>query len=79
MRLFFFLTLLLPLMETSAQIIIDKSVPVRFLALGDSYTIGESVAEDERWPELLATALRAEGITIKSQELLPLQVGVPIS
>ena len=70
MRLFFFLTLFLPFMETSAQIILDKSVPVRFLALGDSYTIGESVAENERWPELLATALRAEGLTIEKPKII---------
>lgn len=30
---------------------------VRFLALGDSYTIGESVAPAERWPVQLAAAL----------------------
>jgi lysophospholipase L1-like esterase len=29
----------------------------RFLALGDSYTIGEGVAEAERWPVQLARAL----------------------
>ncbi|HET7704664.1 MAG TPA: SGNH/GDSL hydrolase family protein [Thermoanaerobaculia bacterium] len=29
----------------------------RFLALGDSYTIGEAVAPDERWPALLAQRL----------------------
>ncbi|MBS0584559.1 MAG: SGNH/GDSL hydrolase family protein [Proteobacteria bacterium] len=29
----------------------------RFLALGDSYTIGEGVAEAERWPVQLAQAL----------------------
>jgi lysophospholipase L1-like esterase len=34
---------------------------VRFLALGDSYTIGEGVAEGERWPMLLADILRAHG------------------
>ena len=28
-----------------------------YLALGDSYTIGESVAEDERWPNQLARAI----------------------
>lgn len=28
-----------------------------FLCLGDSYTIGEGVAPDERWPELVARAL----------------------
>jgi lysophospholipase L1-like esterase len=31
---------------------------IRILALGDSYTIGESVAPHERWPELLARRLR---------------------
>ncbi|HEX6161481.1 MAG TPA: SGNH/GDSL hydrolase family protein [Thermoanaerobaculia bacterium] len=31
--------------------------PSRYLALGDSYTIGESVAEPERWPNQLASAL----------------------
>ncbi|RPE74675.1 SGNH/GDSL hydrolase family protein [Vulcaniibacterium tengchongense] len=33
-----------------------------YLALGDSYTIGEGVAEAGRWPVQLAAALRAEGI-----------------
>ena len=35
-----------------------------FLALGDSYTIGESVPEAERWPVQLAARLRAAGIPI---------------
>jgi lysophospholipase L1-like esterase len=34
---------------------------VRFLALGDSYTIGESVTERERWPNQLAALLNARG------------------
>ncbi|MBT9545386.1 MAG: SGNH/GDSL hydrolase family protein [Candidatus Sericytochromatia bacterium] len=34
----------------------------RFLALGDSYTIGESVAEKERWPMQLTTGLRNRGM-----------------
>jgi lysophospholipase L1-like esterase len=34
----------------------------RFLALGDSYTIGESVAEKERWPMQLAQGLRNRGM-----------------
>jgi len=37
---------------------------VRFLALGDSYTIGESVAPAERWPMQLAALLRAEGFKV---------------
>ncbi len=35
-----------------------------FLALGDSYTIGESVAEGARWPEQLAAMLRKDGVAI---------------
>src|SRR5690606_3173755 len=37
---------------------------LRYLALGDSYTIGEGIAEDGRWPLQLAQALRAEGIAL---------------
>jgi lysophospholipase L1-like esterase len=33
----------------------------KFLALGDSYTIGESVAESERWPVQLIGKLNASG------------------
>ena len=36
--------------------------PVRLLALGDSYTIGEAVEPDERWPVRLAAMLQARGI-----------------
>ncbi|RDZ25998.1 SGNH/GDSL hydrolase family protein [Lysobacter silvisoli] len=35
-----------------------------YLALGDSYTIGESVDEAGRWPVQLARALREEGHTL---------------
>lgn len=38
----------------------------RFLALGDSYTIGEGVAASERWPARLATLLRARGSAIEA-------------
>lgn len=37
---------------------------MRFLALGDSYTIGESVKTLERWPVQLASLLRAEGLNM---------------
>jgi len=36
----------------------------RFLALGDSYTIGESVNPEESWPTQLATSLRKERVDI---------------
>jgi len=34
----------------------------RYLALGDSYTIGESVSVEERWPNQLAKLLESENI-----------------
>jgi lysophospholipase L1-like esterase len=42
----------------------------RFLALGDSYTIGEGVGEAERWPVRLAAALRAEGLDVTGPEIV---------
>ncbi|MBS1507286.1 MAG: SGNH/GDSL hydrolase family protein [Bacteroidetes bacterium] len=33
---------------------------MKYLALGDSYTIGESVAESERWPNQLAALLASK-------------------
>lgn len=35
---------------------------LRYLALGDSYTIGESVPQANRWPNQLVDLLAAEGI-----------------
>ena len=37
---------------------------VKFLALGDSYTIGEAVQPAERWPVRLAGLLRERGVRI---------------
>ena len=36
-------------------------VPMRLLALGDSYTIGEGVPQGQRWPEQWAARRRARG------------------
>lgn len=41
-----------------------------YLALGDSYTIGEGVAEDGRWPRQLAQALRADGIALADPRII---------
>jgi lysophospholipase L1-like esterase len=41
-----------------------------FLALGDSYTIGEGVESGQRWPVQLATALRAEGIALDDPRII---------
>jgi lysophospholipase L1-like esterase len=42
----------------------------RYLALGDSYTIGEGVSPRERWPVQLVSALRARGIDVADPTLL---------
>jgi lysophospholipase L1-like esterase len=43
---------------------------VRFLALGDSYTIGEGVTPAERWPVQLAALLRADGLALAEPVIL---------
>jgi lysophospholipase L1-like esterase len=42
----------------------------RYLALGDSYTIGEGLAANENWPHQLAAALRAQGVAIADPEII---------
>jgi len=41
-----------------------------YLALGDSYTIGESVPAAGRWPVQLAAALRGEGVPLAEPVIL---------
>ena len=41
-----------------------------YLALGDSYTIGESVEPAGRWPMQLVAALRAEGMVIDDPRII---------
>ena len=43
---------------------------MRFIALGDSYTIGESVTELERWPNQLARLLRERGVPAEDPFIL---------
>lgn len=48
----------------------DEEVTVSFLALGDSYTIGQSVDLTERWPAQLADSLRNAGIEIEQPQII---------
>jgi lysophospholipase L1-like esterase len=41
-----------------------KASRLRFLALGDSYTVGEGVAPSARWPVQLAAMLRQKAYPI---------------
>ena len=58
--------LLLLLMTLPAM----SQIPIKYLALGDSYTIGESVTEAERWPVQLANALREKGRDIEAPKII---------
>jgi len=44
--------------------------PLGFLALGDSYTIGEGVEAAGRWPMQLAQRLRDDGVDIADPEII---------
>lgn len=48
----------------------ENQKTLRYLALGDSYTIGESVAESERWPVYLAARLASEGMSVESPKII---------
>ncbi|WZL89736.1 hypothetical protein VS868_03085 [Salinimicrobium sp. 3283s] len=61
--------------NSSENITVVEQQPLRYLALGDSYTIGESVAPEMRWPVQLVEQLRAMDLKLKIPGSLPLQVG----
>ncbi|PPV08931.1 hypothetical protein XBLMG947_0563 [Xanthomonas bromi] len=44
--------------------------PLRYLALGDSYTIGEGVAPEQRWPMQLVDGLRAHGWNVAPPQII---------
>ncbi|MDZ7739548.1 MAG: SGNH/GDSL hydrolase family protein [Bacteroidales bacterium] len=48
---------------------IGITVPA-YLALGDSYTIGESVNEEQRWPVQLVDRLRADSVDIADARII---------
>jgi len=45
-------------------------VALSYLALGDSYTIGEAVAVEGRWPHQLAAALRGQGVGLADPQTI---------
>ncbi|MFN3489912.1 MAG: SGNH/GDSL hydrolase family protein [Emticicia sp.] len=73
-----YLTLVLFLLlfscESSSQNINSQSNNMTnglsYLALGDSYTIGESVAESERWPVQLSKSLTKNGLEVASPQII---------
>jgi len=43
---------------------------LRFLALGDSYTIGEAVDESQRWPNQFVTMMAENGIQFETPQII---------
>ena len=44
--------------------------PIQYLALGDSYTIGQSVDTSDRWPIQLDAKLKDEGFTVERTDII---------
>ena len=47
-----------------------ERTPLNYLALGDSYSIGEGVPEAGRWPVQLAVRLRREGVALDDPTII---------
>lgn len=48
----------------------EKPEPISYLALGDSYTIGQSVEEDQRWPNQLSVKLAENGLEVSKTRII---------
>lgn len=48
----------------------DTLNPIRYIALGDSYTIGQGVEESDRWPNQLVDELESNSINVEKSEII---------
>lgn len=48
----------------------DRDGAPRYLALGDSYTVGEGIEPGESWPVQLVRALRSRGVAVAEPEII---------
>lgn len=56
--------------EENEDPVSEDTVRFSYLALGDSYTIGEGVKVEERWPNQLSYRLKQNGIVVDSIEII---------
>jgi lysophospholipase L1-like esterase len=64
-RLIVFIAIVMISMEASAQ-----KKQVSYLALGDSYTIGEGVPAEQNFPNQLAALMRRQGVEVKGPDIV---------
>jgi lysophospholipase L1-like esterase len=64
------LTLVAGIMNAGIMLAAGAQPAPRYLALGDSYTIGESVGAADRWPVRLAALLRERGVAVAEPEIV---------
>ena len=48
----------------------SELAPIKYLALGDSYTIGQGVEKDKNWPIQLAEKLSDDGFSIEKTDII---------
>lgn len=70
MRIFKFSLILLSGFILNFSSMAQENSTNTFLALGDSYTIGESVSVNERWPVQLAVRLAERGISVSTPKII---------
>lgn len=80
LQLFFFISILIFMSCSSdddtaieqpiVQPPLEVEEPIQYLALGDSYTIGQGVEESERWPNQLVEELRSNDKQVDRVEII---------
>lgn len=66
----FFPIILLTIAGCTSPKQVTESSGFRYLALGDSYTIGESVPQNERWPVQLSDSLNSKGFSVDETNII---------
>ena len=56
--------------QTSPPLVVQETKPLTYLALGDSYTICESVDSLKQWPKQLVAKLKTSGLDINLSKMV---------
>ncbi len=64
MKRLYFLSIVFAFIALSSKLSAAENTDIRYVAIGDSYSIGTGVSPQEAWPVLLTDHLRREGFNI---------------